>query len=464
MSEKEPYKQLKRNTLIIAIGNLGSKAIAFILAPLYSFYLSTSQYGTMDLITTTANLLMPFFCLDIYEATFRFTSDSKYEEKEVFSASIFLGFITSFVSLVILLVLSVFINIPDVILYALIASAIDVTYNIVIQYARGKQKMLTFALSGVINSVVILVASIIFLILLKFGLKGWIFAYLIAKVIAILFVLLSIKGWKLFSLKSIKKSFFHEAFAYCLPLLPTTSMWWIMNASDRYMIAYFVGASANGIYAVANKLPSILSVFENVFYQAWQTTAINTIADDDRDSFYSSVFNKYYIVLSIGVLGLLVILKKLTLTIFESSFSDAWMCTSILVVSVMVHALGGMLGIYYTVFKNTRGALLTSIIGASVNTILNFFLIPIYGINVAAVTTLIGYFAVVAYRWFDIKKYITIKPDKTNMIFLFILLIIQIIMYYSDSIYALLGRIVIFGMVLIKYRRTLFDLLKFKKK
>ena len=98
MSGKEPYKQLKRNTLIIAIGNLGSKAIAFVLAPLYSFYLTTSQYGTMDLITTTVGLVMPFFCLDIFEATFRYSNDKEYDENKVISSSLFVclpGFIVS---------------------------------------------------------------------------------------------------------------------------------------------------------------------------------------------------------------------------------------------------------------------------------------------------------------------------------------------------------------------------------
>lgn len=69
------YKELRRNTIIIAIANMGSKLIMFILAPLYSYYMNTAEYGTMDLISTTVGLLVPVLCLDIYEATFRFSSD-----------------------------------------------------------------------------------------------------------------------------------------------------------------------------------------------------------------------------------------------------------------------------------------------------------------------------------------------------------------------------------------------------
>ena len=87
MISTQNYNDLKRNTIIIGISNLGSKAISFVLAPLYSYYLSTTQYGTMDLITTMVGLVMPLLCWDIYEATFRFSSDKKYDASIVFSSS-----------------------------------------------------------------------------------------------------------------------------------------------------------------------------------------------------------------------------------------------------------------------------------------------------------------------------------------------------------------------------------------
>lgn len=90
MMDKKTYSELKRNTIIIAISNLGSKAISFILAPLYSYYMTTAEYGTMDLITTTVGLLFPFVCIDIFEATFRFANDQKYNEKTVLSTSLFI--------------------------------------------------------------------------------------------------------------------------------------------------------------------------------------------------------------------------------------------------------------------------------------------------------------------------------------------------------------------------------------
>ena len=75
MSSDKRIAELKINTIIIAIANFGSKAITFILAPLYSYYLTVEEYGQMDLITTMISLIVPIVCLDIYEATFRFAGN-----------------------------------------------------------------------------------------------------------------------------------------------------------------------------------------------------------------------------------------------------------------------------------------------------------------------------------------------------------------------------------------------------
>lgn len=434
MATSQNYNELKRNTLIIGISNLGSKAISFILAPLYSYYLSTSQYGTMDLITTTAGLIMPLLCLDIYEAAFRFASDKKYDDKTVFSSSFSLSFLMSLLAIIVVGALNIFINIPAVVSFSILSAVVDANYQVLSQFARGQNRMKVFALSGVINSVVLFASDILFMVLLRYGLNGWMIAYIIGKVIACLYVMWAAKIKSCFSFRSISKTFYKEAVKYALPLLPTTSMWWVMNASDRYIITLYMGTAANGIYAVANKMPSLLSVFENIFYQAWQTSSINALEDKNRDKFYSGVFQNYFSILALGVLGLLLILKPLTIHLFAREYESAWMCTAILVIGVMFHALGGNLGTFYTTFKKTRGALITAIIGAVTNTVLNFIFIPHFGIIAAATTTLVGYIAVLLYRWWDVKKFVRLTISPAFVVFWLALIAVQFALYYWEGI------------------------------
>lgn len=106
--------ELKKNTIIIAISSLGSKIINFILAPMYSYFLTPEQYGQMDLIITTTSLLLPFICLNIYAGTFRYTIESSSEDgkKKVLSNSLFICLIIPIFTILILLLLQFWTNIP----------------------------------------------------------------------------------------------------------------------------------------------------------------------------------------------------------------------------------------------------------------------------------------------------------------------------------------------------------------
>ena len=247
---------------------------------------------------------------------------------------------------------------------------------------------------------------------------------------------------------------------YCLPLLPTQVMWWVMNASDRYVLTAFAGSAAVGLYSVGNKIPHLLSLFENIFYQSWQTSAVSSYNSEERDKFYSDVFNKYFSILTVGVLGLLIVCKPAIDILFEQSYADAWLCVAPLIIGVLVHALSGNLGTFYGVFKKTRGALITSLVGAITNVVLNFIFIPLYGFVAAAVTTLIGYLATLFARWNDVSKYVNITIEKKKTILYIFFILIQTFLYYEVGAWSYVLRIVIMTYVAFSERKLIFSLLK----
>ena len=61
------YNKLFKNSIIFAIGNFGSKIINLILVPFYTFYLTTNQYGKVDLLSTMVTLFVPIISISISE-------------------------------------------------------------------------------------------------------------------------------------------------------------------------------------------------------------------------------------------------------------------------------------------------------------------------------------------------------------------------------------------------------------
>ena len=387
----------------------------------------------MDLITTTAGLLVPFVCFDIFEATFRYTSDSNYDHSKVLSSSLAVTAIGSFIACVLLVIVAFFGYNVKIVLFTGFSAIIEAVNSVLRQFARGQKRMGVFVFSGVVDAVALLVSNILFVVILQKQLDGWLVSYLIGKVITTGYLIISSKAYRFFTFKGIDSGYIKQFIKFCVPLVPTATMWWIMNVSDRYVIAFVLGTAATGIYAVANKIPAVLSIFENVFYQAWQTTAINVINNKDRDKFYSKILTNYIILLSTGTAALLVIVKPIIGFLFAKEYFDAWICLPALLIGIIFHAIGGNLGSLYIVFKQTKGAFTSTLVGALTNTVLNFLVIPFIGIGGAALTTLIGYIATFVYRWFDVKKFVRLKLEQKRLMLIYIALPVQCALFYWDT-------------------------------
>ena len=79
------YRYLGKNTIIFAISSFGTKALSFLLGPLYTSVLTTAEYGTADLITTTATLLVYVLTINIASSVLRFTIDQRSEGRNILS-------------------------------------------------------------------------------------------------------------------------------------------------------------------------------------------------------------------------------------------------------------------------------------------------------------------------------------------------------------------------------------------
>lgn len=71
------YKNLLINVGIFGLSAVATKLMAFILMPLYTLYLSTEEYGIMDMATIMVTTLFPVLTLLISEGMLRFTLDDK---------------------------------------------------------------------------------------------------------------------------------------------------------------------------------------------------------------------------------------------------------------------------------------------------------------------------------------------------------------------------------------------------
>lgn len=456
------YKKLGGNLLIITIGSFASKILSFLFIPLYTAELTTTEYGTADLISTTVSLLIPFCTLLIGEAALRFALDKNSNKVSIFQSSLTVilrgGLLVILVSPVLLL----FEDIRSYYVILVMQLVVAVIYETLCFFARGVGAVKEYSTAGVICSSSIIVGNIIFLLFFKMGVVGYLITFVLADIVSISYLLSSknIRRYISFDKKQYDIGLTKEMLKYSIPMVPNSISWWISNSSDKYILSFFWGLTYNGIYSISYKVPSILSIITSIFSSAWLLSAVDDFGTEESCKFYSDVYNKY-ISLSIMIISALVFWDTpISLVLFDEAYFDAWKYQPILLIGVALHALSGFLGSLYTSAKKTRMLFVSTMFGAITNILLNIFLIPPFAAYGAAIATAISYAVVFIIRAIGTRNIMKLSFDAVRCVFSIVAITIEIIAlyYFSNSINILSCSM--FIVIIVLNSKTIIDILK----
>lgn len=436
---------LAKNTALFALNSIGTKLIVFLLVPIYTYTLSTADYGIVDILTTFSSVAIPIITLNINEAVMRFSLDKDNKKNDTIGIGLVFMLLSLVMGISIIPVckmlsrMQAFARISE---YSVYIYLYCVSYGIflICSYSlRGQEKLLKYAISNIINTFLSAVINILFLVFLHLGIKGYFSAFIISNLTASFYSLCCCDLKDVIKNFSINKKLMGQMVKYSILLVPNSLMWWIMNSSDRFMVTSFMGESANGIYAISYKIPSVLAVLNTVYNQAWSYSAIHENDSSDKDEFSNKMYNKLFSFLIIVTSALIFIMKPFTRIYVQKAYYESWKYTPYLLIGFFFMALGSFLSTSYTVNKDSRGFLISGTFGAAFNIALNWLLIPKVGIAGAAFATCVSYFAVYAFRIFDTRKYIKLKAIKTKYIFEVAILIIMGSMMFIDNIMGYIG-------------------------
>ena len=466
----DKYKKLLSNTLILTIGTFASKLLVYFLMPLYTAILSTEQYGTADLITNAANLLIPFCCIGITHGVFRFTADEDENNKVVFSSGVSVLLISSAAFLLI----SPFISfVPYFENYAWLIAFYVVSSNfhtIVKEYIRAKGKMKLYAVQSIVGTVLVIAFNLLFLIPMKLGVVGYVLSVAVADAVGTIFLIVYEKLYNDFSFKLVSKIKIKEMLKYSLPMMPTTVIWWITNVSDRFIVTAISGSAENGLYSAAYKIPTIIALVAGVFNEAWQLSAISESKDKiEVSNFFSAVFERYQAILFLGCSFIIPFTPLGARILLNESYFSAWSFMPVLLVATVFSSLVTFIGTIYTVKKKTTMSLVTAAFGAGLNIVLNLLMIPSMGAQGAGIATAISYFTVFVFRAIHSKKFMPFNLKAWKVALNTLIVVVQIIFMVLNLPYNILAQILMIGLICLINGKSLISALskilkKFVKK
>ena len=455
---KNKYTTLISNTIIFALGTFGSKLLVFLLMPLYTSVLTTAEYGAMDVVVNVSNMLLPLVIVSINDGVIRFGMDRAYKRRDVFSTGIWVSLAGFGIFLIFWPAMKKIGMISDytalIYLYVLAAALQGVSA----QFVRAMGLVRLFAFNGILNTLSTVVFNVLFLVVMKWGMYGYVLSVILSNVASMIFLWIAARLYRYMRWwKGIDRDTVREMIIYSLPLIPATIMWSITNVSDRFFVTHYLGEAQNGIYSVAYKLPTIISVISAIFTQAWQLSAIGERESDDREQFYSNIFKSYQTIVFLAAGCILLLIKPLMHLLVSDSFFEAWQYTPLLVVSVVFSCFSSYFASFYMASKKNIMAMVTIFLGALLNVVLNYYLIPIYGLNGAAGATAASYIFIFVIRAIDTRRLFCIDLGLRKLLLNSLLLGLQAwLLMQNDKYLYVWETLTLLAMLLVNLRGILF--------
>jgi O-antigen/teichoic acid export membrane protein len=434
------YKSLGKNTVLVFIGNAGSKLIGLLMLPFYTKWLSVEDYGVTDIITIYAAFLLGIITCCITDAIFIFPKDvSKEKQRNYFSSGLFFAVLCFLVAAGLFIVAKLIFNIVGIsnsftkyswIIYLIILGTF--IQNYLQQFSRSIGKVKVYAISGLLLTV--FSAVLAFVLIPMYGFMGFIAAQVISSLLASLYTFIFSKSISFFSFSAIKKESYREMLLYSIPLIPNGIMWGLVSALNRPIIEHYSSMNEVGLFAVANKFPALLIMVFSIFIFSWQISVLEEFNNEGYKLFYNKVLRVIFIVLTFLSCGLTIFSKLIITVMADDKFIEAWRLVPILTIAVLFSSLSGFVGTNFSATRESKYFFYSSVWGAIASVLFNFLLIPSFGLFGAAMAVVLSFaimaFSRIVYSW----KHVKITNLHTYGFMIVINVLVVLATFYIDNI------------------------------
>lgn len=458
------YYQLILNTFLFALGSLGSKFMVFLLMPLYTNALTTAEYGVSELVITGTNLLMPFVSVSIQDATLRFALDKNNKSGEVLKNTVLILALGSVVTCLLYPAMGLYKAIDGWTQYLVILTIVYMVRNALSIYIKAIGQTVLYTVDSVLYTLLLMVSNIVFLTVLKLGLSGYFYAIIISTIGSTVFLCLF--GHVISSCRKsrLNATLLKEMIVYSLPMILNSVSWWIINSSDKAMCEYFISASASGLYSVASKIPSILSTLTNIFNQAWIISSVSEYDTTKDGKFYSRIFTAFNCMHVMIASGIVLVIKPFMQMYVGASFVESWQYVPLLLLGSIFQSYAAFFGAIYTSAKKNVSIMLTTLLAAGINIVLNIIMIPLMGIQGAVIATAVAYFTVFVFRMIDSQKYVELKLQIGQVLLSMVVLSLQcVLMIVLSGASRYISSVICFILLAVMNAKTIAELTKMIK-
>jgi O-antigen/teichoic acid export membrane protein len=436
-------KLLAKHSMIYGFGTVINSVVAILLLPIYTRFLTPTDYGVKELIGLTVDVVGILLATAVSSGVMRFYfeyDDEKRRNEVISTASLglsaiaFLAFL--FLSFFTRPMASYIIDSPELYYYfniSLISMWLNAVNGIGFAYLRAKKKSVQFVVLSLLRLVIVISLNIYFIVFLKLGVLGILLSTLIVAIITtfVLNIPILFKVGIRFS-----NSIFRELIIFGLPLVPAQIGGFFVHLSDRFFLKAYVSIADAGLYSLGHRFGTLTGTFISTpFNQIWQPRRLELYKKEGSNELFGRIFTYYIAIVAFAGLAVAVLTKEVLMIMASPEFWAAYSIVPLIVLANIIFNLNSQLDIGILIRKKTK--YLGFIDGSNGILILiaNFLLIPKFGIYGAAYAKIIAYvYQTSLYYYFSNKIYkIHIEFMRLFKIFSSALLLFLICTYVQNQ-------------------------------
>jgi O-antigen/teichoic acid export membrane protein len=420
-------RQLGKHTLVYTAGIIIGKVASFLMLPVYTRFLTPADYGVLELLGMTIDVIGMITSIGIVTGVFKFYSEDNNQSGKnavistaalstvaLAGATCALGFLAS--PALTRAMFGAQDNLLYLRLYFLIYFLQTFEY-LPFVLIRAENRSVLFVTVNAAKLIVTLSLNILFVVYLRMGIKG----VLISNIIATSATAVVLSGYLV---QRVGVRFSREKFRQLLhfgsSIVPWSLASFVLVFSDRFFLNYYTNTTTVGIYSLAYKFAFLLSVLAYTpFETVWTAQRFEIAKQPDAQEVFARVF--LYVNVVVGVLGLVICLfiRDFLSVMSSHSFLSAYRLVPLLIAAqvVFIWAAYWNTGIY--VSGRTRVMASGSLVLVAITLLFNFLLIPRFGGFGAAWATIAAYTARFLWIYVFSQRYYPIRYDWTDIVKLY---------------------------------------------
>ncbi len=411
-------KKFLKHSFIYGTGALLSKIVGFLLIPLYTRYLTTSDYGVLELLDLTSTIVSIFISMRIGSAVIRFYYDSadELEQKKVVSTAYMATFASALLVILFSQIFSIRLSclIFDTNVYdkyfklVFMATALSLISSVPEAYLMARKQSIFYTIISLMTLSSYLILNIYFIVFLKMGILGILYSSVITKIFNS-----SVLSFYCITKNSLFFSFtkFKSMLKFSLPLIPANVGTFILNYADRFILQKLATTAEVGIYALGYKFGYMLPVLVmGPINMIWVPQMFELASKSDKKTI-EKMFTYIMLILIFCGLGLILLTKDAIRIMATPPFYPAYKVVSFVVLGYIFRGMASFFWNGIMIAKKTIYIGISVFVSALSNILLNILLIPQFRAMGAAYSTAISFFIMFVLIFYFCQRVYSIKCE-----------------------------------------------------